>query len=95
PVCILAIVGGAATVLTTLPAASGAITAPVTVQLHLPATAEAGFLNGTHCGAIATTTAVAVGGFWNDPMLRLYGPGCDSAQWSPNHSKLDVVITPK
>jgi hypothetical protein len=93
--CIVAIVGGAGTVLATLPAASGPITAPVIVQLHLPATAEAGFVHGTHCRASKTTTAVAVGGFWNDPELRLYGPGCDPAKWLPTHSKLDVVITPK
>jgi hypothetical protein len=94
-VCILAIVGGAGAVLTTLPGASDPITAPVTVQLHLPASAEAGFVRGTHCSSSKTTTAVAVGGFWSDPELRLYGPGCDLANWWPNHSKLDIVITPK
>jgi hypothetical protein len=92
--CLLAIVGGAGVVLISLPAAETPITIPTTVQLHLPPGAEAAFDAATGCVASRTTVAVAVGGFWDDPELRLYGLGCHSARWSPQRS-VDVVITAK
>lgn len=92
--CLLAIVGGAGVVLITLPAAETPITIPTTVQLHLPSGAEVVFAAATGCVASGTTVAVAVGGFWDNPELRLYGPGCHSGRWSPQRS-VDLVITAK
>lgn len=93
-ICIAAIALGVGTVLARLPAAEAPIMTPTTVQLYLPASAEPAFVAGTGCRASQNTLAVAVGGSWDDPELRLYGAGCFDRRWFPHHS-IDVVIAPR
>ncbi|MBK8446310.1 MAG: hypothetical protein IPL41_06380 [Micropruina sp.] len=65
---------------------------PTPVQLHIPADQVAAVGAETGCTTPQAVSAVAVGGTWAKPQLRLFGSGCSDAEWSPRPD-LKIIIT--
>lgn len=93
-VCIVLIVGGLSVVAFSLRATPEAVTQPTEVSLLLPAGTEQRFTEATGCTGLPGTTAVAVGGLWDRPALRLLGPGCPAGEWTPP-AELGILVTPR
>lgn len=70
------------------------ITEPVPVTLHVPAGELRRVSNGTGCDKPRDADAVAVGGTWEKPRLRLFGTGCAGGEWVPSPD-LHIIVTQK
>ncbi|WP_313674181.1 hypothetical protein [Mycolicibacterium sp.] len=92
-ICMLLIVTGLSVAAFSVPATPEAVTKPTKVAILLPDGAERRFTETTGCATLDGTTAVAVGGLWDHPAIRLIGPGCPAGQWTPPDD-LGMVITP-
>lgn len=95
-ICMIVVVTGLAVATFSLPATPDAVTKPTKVSIVMPAGAESRFTEITGCTTPLDdkTTAVAVGGLWTHPTLRLIGPGCTAS----DHilpSELGIIVTPK
>jgi hypothetical protein len=93
PVCALVIVVGLFVLGAALPTMPDAVTKPTRVSIFIPPGTESGFVTATGCSCLHDTTAVAVSGLWNRPMLRLIGKGCTNVEWTPP-ADLHAVIAP-
>lgn len=93
-ICTILIIAGASVVTATLPATPDGVTKPTQVAIFMPPGTENQFVTATGCTSLASTTAIAVGGLWNRPKLRLIGQGCPVEDWTPPEN-LGIVITPK
>lgn len=71
-----------------------AVTRPTEVSLLLPAGAEQRFTEATGCASLQGANAVAVGGLWDRPAMRLLGPGCPEGEWTPP-AGLGILVTPR
>lgn len=95
-ICMIVIVTGLAVASFSLPATPDPVTKPTKVSLIMPAGAETRFTEITGCTTPLTdkTTAVAVGGLWTHPTLRLIGPGCTTSDHTLPRD-LGIIITPR
>jgi hypothetical protein len=93
PICTLLAIAGVVLATASLPATPAAVTTPSIVSIFMPSGTEAKFLAATGCKTLDGTTAIAVGGLWNKPQLRLIGNGCPAGNWSPPDN-LGVVVAP-
>jgi hypothetical protein len=91
-ICMLLIAGGLIFSAVSLPATPDPVTKPAKVSLVMPPGNEARFVAATGCQSLATTTAVAVGGLWNRPRLRLVGQGCPLGDWTPTPDLNGVIV---
>ncbi len=71
-----------------------AVTKPAQVSILMQPGTEDRFTAASGCQALKTTTAIAVGGLWDRPLLRLFGPGCPTVDWTAPEG-LDATIVPK
>lgn len=92
--CMIVILGGLAVAAFSLPAVPDPVTKPTAVSLNMPAGAANRFSEMTGCPKLDEVTAIAVGGLWSHPTLRLIGPGCPTTDWTPPDD-LGVIVTPK
>lgn len=105
-VCSLVLLGGVAVATATLPATPEPITKPTLVAIHVPPDAEEELLEQTGCVKVekpdATSNApspteeaiaIAVGGTWAHPDIRLIGPNCIENDWTPTPD-LNAVVAP-
>ena len=79
----------------TLPTTPDAVTKPTRVSILVSPDAEprlAAAFAAAGCTA-RDPAAVAVGGLWNNPTLRLVGDGCQSGTWTVP-TELNAVVTP-
>ncbi|GAB88157.1 hypothetical protein [Gordonia rhizosphera] len=101
-ICLLVIIIGLVVSfvsIATAPTSPEEITKPTSVTIHMPhmpptAEDQKKFTANTGCTVLGETTAIAVGGFWDHPKLRLIGPGCTTSDWTPPDD-LGIVIVPK
>lgn len=95
-ICMIAILGGLAVAAFSLPVTPDPVTKPTKVSIIMPAEAESRFTEITGCTTPLddNTTAIAVGGLWSHPTLRLIGPGCTASDRTLP-SDLGIIITPK
>jgi hypothetical protein len=88
-VCMAVIVAGLATATFSLSVTPEAVTKPTAASLYLPGDGAANrFTEATGCVSVQGTTAIAVRGLWSNPTLRLIGPGCRDAEWTPTSGVL-------
>lgn len=90
------ILAGLCTATATLPTTPDAVTKPIKVSILVPPGTEprlAADFAAAGCTCDHDTTAVAVGGLWNNPTLRLIGKGCQTGTWTAP-ADLNAVITP-
>jgi hypothetical protein len=92
-VCTVLIGVGLSVATATLPATPEAVTKATKVSIFIPPGTEARFVKATGCVSLHDTTAVAVGGTWAHPKLRLIGTGCPTRLWTPG-TELDAVVAP-
>lgn len=95
-ICMIVIVTGLTVAAFSLPATPDPVTKPTQVSIVMSAGAETRFTEITGCTTPLTdkTTAVAVGGLWTHPVLRLIGPGCRALDHILPRD-LGIIITPK
>jgi hypothetical protein len=85
------IVGGLAVAHASWPAPAARFTTPTEVDFAI--VDEEGFQEATGCDRSEDTTAIAVGGSWDDPVLELHGPGCTfDDRWHP--APEDIQLRP-
>ncbi|WP_396908174.1 hypothetical protein [Mycolicibacterium sp.] len=91
-ICMVIIVAGMCIATAGVPLAPDAVTKPTKVSILLPPDGESRFTEETQCATVTGTTAIAVRGLWDRPVLRLFGPGCTQAEWTPT---AEILIAPK
>ena len=89
---VVVVIGGVLFVLASSASGLQIITDPTPVTVHVPAGAVTSLRKATGCQVAADTSAVAVGGTWTSPKLRLFGKGCKDIAWVPS-ADLHVLIT--
>lgn len=93
-ICTLVIVVGLIVAAVGLPSIPDPVTKPAQVSILMQPGTEDRFTAASGCQALKTTTAIAVGGLWDRPQLRLVGPGCPTVDWTAPEG-LDATIVPK
>lgn len=93
-VCAVVIVVGLGVATAGLPSTPDAVTKPTKVSILMQPGTENQFVATTGCASLDDTTAIAVGGLWSKPELRLIGQGCPAGDWTPPDD-LGAVVAPK
>lgn len=91
-ICMLVVLAGLSVAAFSVPATPEAVTKPTKLSLLLPPGTEHRFTEATGCASLGGSTAVAVGGLWDHPAIRLIGPGCPAGEWTAPED-LGMVIT--